>query len=72
MSVRIFQLIRHLYLGAVNMSPMEVLGIYGNFATGGFKYPPRSIRTVVDAKGHLLERYSLNVQQTIDPAAAYI
>lgn len=61
-----------IYLGAVNMSPMEVLGIYGNFATGGFKYPPRSIRTVVDAQGHLLERYSLNVQQTIDPAAAYI
>jgi penicillin-binding protein 1B len=61
-----------IYLGAVNMSPMEVLSIYGNFATGGFKYPPRSIRTVVDAKGHLLDRYGLNVQQTIDPAAAYI
>ena len=61
-----------IYLGAVNMSPMEVLSIYGNFATGGFKYPPRSIRTVVDAKGRLLERYGLNVQQTIDPAAAYI
>ena len=51
---------------------MEVLSIYGNFATGGFKYPPRTIRTVVDAKGRLLERYGLNVQQTIDPAAAYI
>lgn len=61
-----------IYLGAVNMSPMEVLGIYGNFATGGFKYPPRSIRTVVDAHGRVLERYALNVQQTIDPAAAYI
>jgi penicillin-binding protein 1B len=54
------------------MSPMEVLGIYGNFATGGFKYPPRSIRTVVDAQGRVLERYALNVQQTIEPAAAYI
>lgn len=61
-----------IYLGAVNMSPMEVLSVYGNFATGGFKYPPRSIRTVVDAKGRLLDRYGLNVQQTIDPAAAYI
>ncbi|HQW53655.1 MAG TPA: penicillin-binding protein 1B [Acinetobacter sp.] len=61
-----------IYLGAVNMSPMEVLGIYGNFATGGFKYPPRSIRTVVDAQGRVLERYALNVQQTIEPAAAYI
>ena len=61
-----------IYLGAVNMSPMEVLGIFGNFATGGFKYPPRSIRTVVDAQGRVLERYALNVQQTIEPAAAYI
>lgn len=26
-----------IYLGAVNMSPMEVLSVYGNFATGGFK-----------------------------------
>ena len=60
------------YLGAINLSPMEMLSIYGNFATGGFKYPPRSIRSVVDAQGHVLDRYSLDVQQTIDPAAAYI
>lgn len=61
-----------IYLGAVNMSPMEVLSIYGNFATGGFKYPTRSIRSVVDAQGRVLDRFGLNVQQTIDPAAAYI
>jgi penicillin-binding protein 1B len=51
---------------------MEMLSIYGNFATGGFKYPTRAIRSVVDANGHVLERYGLNVQQTIDPSAAYI
>ena len=28
-----------IFLGAVDMSPMEVMSIYGNFATGGFKYP---------------------------------
>ena len=39
------------------MSPMEVLGIYENFATGGFKYPTRAIRSVVDANGRLLDRY---------------
>ncbi|WP_151813766.1 penicillin-binding protein 1B [Acinetobacter ursingii] len=60
------------FLGAVNMSPMEMLSIYGNFATGGFKYPTRAIRSVVDANGHVLERFGLNVQQTIDPSAAYI
>ena len=61
-----------IFLGAVDMSPMEMLGIYGNFATGGFKYPNKAIRTVVDANGHLLERFGLNVQQTIDPSAAYL
>ncbi|WP_374667025.1 penicillin-binding protein 1B [Acinetobacter sp.] len=61
-----------IYLGAVDMSPMEVMSIYGNFATGGFKYPVKSIRSVVDSNGRTLERYSLSVQPTIDPAAAYV
>ncbi len=61
-----------IFLGAVDMSPMEMLSIYGNFATGGFKYPTKSIRTVVDQNGRLLTRYGLNVQQTIDPASTYV
>ncbi|RFS29290.1 penicillin-binding protein 1B [Acinetobacter sp. SWAC5] len=61
-----------IYLGAVDMSPLEVMSIYGNFATGGFKYPVKAIRSVVDANGHLLDRYSLSVQPTIDPSDAYI
>lgn len=61
-----------IFLGAVDMSPMEVMSIYSNFATGGFKYPIRSIRSVVSSNGRVLERYGLSVQQTIDPSAAYI
>ncbi|WP_347473679.1 penicillin-binding protein 1B [Acinetobacter thermotolerans] len=61
-----------IYLGAVDMSPMEVMSIYGNFATGGFKYPVKAIRSVVDANGHLLERYGLTVQPTIEPSYAYL
>ena len=61
-----------IYLGAVNMSPMEVMSLYGNFATGGFKYPVKAIRSVVDANGRLVDRYGLTVQPTIDPAYAYI
>ncbi|MFZ0023102.1 penicillin-binding protein 1B [Acinetobacter sp.] len=60
-----------IYLGAVDMSPMEVMNIYGNFATGGFKYPTKAIRSVVDANGRSLDRYSLSVQPTIDPSSAY-
>src|SRR5690606_13736138 len=36
-----------------------------------FKYPTKSIRSVVDANGRILDRYSLSVQPTIDPASAY-
>lgn len=61
-----------IFLGAVDMSPMEMLSIYGNFATGGSKYPTKSIRSVVDSNGRLLDRYTLNVQQTIDPSSAYL
>ncbi len=60
------------FLGAVDLSPLEVLGIYNNFATGGFQYPVKSIRTVVDAKGRVLDRYSLTVQQTMNPSSAYM
>ncbi|WP_313042878.1 penicillin-binding protein 1B [Acinetobacter sp.] len=61
-----------IYLGAIDMSPMEVMSVYGNFATGGFKYPVKAIRSVVDANGRLLDRYSLTVQPTIAPDAAFI
>ncbi|TCM67331.1 penicillin-binding protein 1B [Acinetobacter calcoaceticus] len=61
-----------IFLGAVDMSPMEVMSIYGNFATGGFKYPIKSIRSVVDPNGRSLDRYNLSVQKTIDPTAAYM
>lgn len=59
-------------LGAVNMSPLDVLGVYQNFAAGGFNYPTRTIRAVVDAEGSLLQRYSLQVQNSIDPETAYL
>lgn len=61
-----------IFLGAVDMSPMEVLGLYGNFASGGFNIPNKAIRSVIDSNGQVLNRYSLNVQQTIDPANAYL
>src|SRR5690606_379255 len=61
-----------IYLGAVDMSPMEVMNIYGNFAKGGFKYPVKAIRSVVDPNGRLLDRYGLTVQPTIETAYTYL
>lgn len=61
-----------IFLGAVDLTPIQMAGIYGNFATGGFKYPTKSIRSVVDSNGRVLDHYGLTVQQTINPSSAYI
>ena len=60
------------FLGAVDLTPLEVVSIYNNFATGGFKYPLKAIRSVVDANNKVLDRYSLTVQQTINPSTAFM
>lgn len=61
-----------LMLGAVNMSPLDVLSLFQVYASGGFRAPPRSIREVIDAKGKSLKRYGLDVQQVEDPAGIYL
>lgn len=59
-------------LGAVDLTPMEVLGMYQVYAGGGFSHPPTAIRAVVNAKGQPLQRYGLSMRQRIDPSHAYI
>ena len=59
-------------LGAVDLSPLDILGLYQNFATGGFNYPVRTIRAVFDANGNVIQRYGLSVQNTIDINTAYM
>ena len=61
-----------LMLGAVDMSPMDILSLYQVYASGGFRAPPRSIREVIDANGKPLRRYGLAVQQVFDPAPVYL
>jgi penicillin-binding protein 1B len=61
-----------LFLGATNMSPIDVTRLYLNFASGGFHVPLRSIREVLDANGKPLQRYDLSVERVIDPAPAFL
>lgn len=61
-----------LMLGAVDMSPLEVLSLFQVYASGGFRAPPRSIREVLDAQGKPLKRYGLAVEQVADPASVYL
>ena len=59
-------------LGAVNLSPMDMLGVYQVFATGGFRTPIHSIRTVIDDRGRILQRTGLNTQRSVPPETNYL
>ncbi|MCG5525481.1 penicillin-binding protein 1B [Ectothiorhodospira haloalkaliphila] len=61
-----------LLLGAVDMSPLEVTGLYQGLASGGYHVPLRAIREVMDREGQLLQRYSLSLRQAADEKAVYL
>ena len=61
-----------LVLGAVEMTPLQVTGMYQTFASGGFRTPLRAINAVLAADKTPLQRYPLSVQSAIDPAPDYL
>ncbi len=58
------------FLGAEAMSPLGLLELYGNFASGGFRVPPKSVVAVLDERGNALSHYPFELDQTIDPGTA--
>jgi penicillin-binding protein 1B len=58
-------------LGAFELTPLEVTQIYNSLANGGFRMPLRTVRSVVDANGETLQRYRLDIEQTVDPRHVY-
>lgn len=59
-------------LGALNMTPVQVAGMYLTLAAGGYQTPLRSITGVTDAEGGLLKRYPLQIQQGVDEASVFL
>lgn len=49
-----------------------MLGVYQVFATGGFRTPIHSIRSVIDDRGHILQRTGLNTQRSIPPETNFL
>lgn len=43
-------------LGAIDLSPMDMLGVYQVFASGGYHTPIHSIRQVISERGQVLQR----------------
>mgnify|MGYP006246305815 CR=1 FL=1 len=54
-------------LGAVPMTVMDVGQLYLSLASGGFKTPIKGIRSVLSNENDPLARYSLDIEQVIEP-----
>ncbi|MGV6859408.1 MAG: penicillin-binding protein 1B [bacterium] len=61
-----------LLLGAVELSPYEVLQMYQVIAANGYRSTLRAILSVINPQGETLQRYPLTVQQVIPPEADYL
>jgi len=66
------ELVPSLLLGAADLTPLEVTQMYQTLASDGFLTPPRAIQAVVSTEGKLLQRYGLDVRQSVDAAAVYV
>ena len=60
-----------LLLGAVDVSPISILQMYQTIAAGGYRTPLRTILTVMDRNGRILQRYPLTVEQAARPAPVF-
>lgn len=58
-------------LGAVEMSPLEVAGIYHTLAAEGVYTPLHAIRDVLTADGKPLKRYPLELDQRFDTESTF-
>ena len=61
-----------MFIGAVSMSPLEVTQMYQTLAAGGFYSPLRAIREIQAADGTPLQRYPLEVRQSVPEGPVYL
>lgn len=59
-------------LGAIDLSPMQVLGMYQIFANGGAYTPIHTVRTVMNDQGKVLQRAQIRHQFRAPPEAVYL
>lgn len=61
-----------LALGSFEVTPLEMASAYTIFANNGIRAEPLSIINVVDSKGEVLERKSIDMERRFDPAPVYL
>ena len=57
-------------LGAESLSPIKMLELYGNFASGGFRTTPKAVIAVLDDRGRPISHHPFALEQTIAPEDA--
>ncbi len=65
---RQLRLLPSLTLGAIEMTPFEIAGLYQTFAADGFDTPLQSVYAVTDKHGKPLTRNSIDVQRNVQHA----
>lgn len=61
-----------LFLGAVDMSPLDVAQVYNTLAASGYQTPLTAIREVLTKDGQPLKRYPFKVKQTLPEGPVYL
>lgn len=61
-----------LLLGAMELSPYDVLELYQSLATGGIHQPLRAIDKVVDRQGRVLQRYPASKRRVAESAPVFL
>jgi penicillin-binding protein 1B len=61
-----------MFLGAINMSPLDVAQIYSTLAASGYRTPLLAIREVLTRDGQPLQRYRFQLRQTLPEAPVYL
>jgi penicillin-binding protein 1B len=61
-----------MFIGAMPMTPLEVTQMYQTLAAGGFYSPLRALREVQAADGTSLQRYPLDVRQSVPEGPVYL
>lgn len=61
-----------LFLGSVELAPLEVAQLYGTLAASGYRTPLLAIREVLTREGQPLTRYPLRVRQALPEAPVFL
>ncbi len=61
-----------LFIGATQLSPFEVAGLYQTIAANGYRTPLKAIRAVLDNQNLPLERFQYQISQSVDADSMHL